>query len=60
MLLWGPLAARYEVQSSLKLLALDGSGICGVLTLEGLAQIENMIAQALGRGEAFLAFYLLG
>jgi uncharacterized protein len=37
-----------------KLLALDGGGIRGVLTLEVLAKIETMLAEKLGRGGDFV------
>src|SRR4051812_39228973 len=37
-----------------KLLALDGGGIRGVMTLEVLAKIEAELQSALGRGEDFV------
>src|SRR6185503_12405682 len=37
-----------------KLLALDGGGIRGVITLEVLAKIESDLQNALGRGDDFL------
>ena len=37
-----------------KLLALDGGGIRGVITLEVLAKIESELQQKLGRGDDFL------
>src|SRR5918911_4533424 len=37
-----------------KLLALDGGGIRGVLTLEVLAKIESELQTALGRGDDFV------
>lgn len=53
MSLWGPLAERYETERPRKLLALDGGGIRGVLTLEVLIKIEEMIAEATGQGNEF-------
>jgi Patatin-like phospholipase len=37
-----------------KLLALDGGGIRGVITLEVLQRIESMLAQQLGAGDTFV------
>lgn len=53
MSLWGPLAERYEVQRPRKLLALDGGGIRGIITLEILIALERLLAQATGKGTAF-------
>ena len=53
MSVWGPLAERYETERPRKLLALDGGGIRGILTLEVLAKIESLLAQATGKGSAF-------
>lgn len=53
MSLWGPLAERYETERARKILALDGGGIRGVLTLEVLAEIERQLAAASGRGADF-------
>jgi uncharacterized protein len=55
---WGALAERYEVQPGeepppRKLLALDGGGIRGILTLEVLLRIERLLAEATGEGEKF-------
>jgi hypothetical protein len=50
---WGPLAERYEIERPRKLLALDGGGIRGILTLEVLARIESLLAAATGKGTAF-------
>src|SRR5579884_159819 len=36
-----------------RLLALDGGGVRGVLTIEVLAEIERMLQQALGRDDSF-------
>ena len=37
-----------------KLLALDGGGIRGVITLELLARMESMLAKQLGAGDDFV------
>jgi hypothetical protein len=50
---WGPLAARYTTEKQRKLLALDGGGIRGILTLEILAVLEAELKQALGKDESF-------
>jgi hypothetical protein len=58
MSVWGALAERYESKPGedappRKLLALDGGGIRGVMTLEILLRIEQVLADATGRGEDF-------
>ncbi|MGH7503122.1 MAG: patatin-like phospholipase family protein [Longimicrobiales bacterium] len=53
MTLWGPLAQRYESAQPRKLLALDGGGIRGVLTLEILHALETQLRDATGRGSEF-------
>jgi len=52
---WGNLAERYEGKEKRKhrLLALDGGGIRGVLTLEILNRMEKMLAEATGKGSEF-------
>lgn len=51
---WGPLAARYgQEQQQRKILALDGGGIRGVLTLEILLELEKQLRSALNKGDAF-------
>jgi len=45
--LWGPLADRYGTVRPRKMLALDGGGIRGVLTLSILAAIEKQLGQRL-------------
>lgn len=46
MSIWGKLASRYEGQENQKhkILALDGGGIRGIMTLEVLARMEEMLA----------------
>jgi len=51
--IWGPLADRYRVPRPRRLLALDGGGIRGVLTLAILAEIEKQLATATGSGSNF-------
>ncbi len=55
MTLWGKLAKRYEGKEDRKhrLLALDGGGIRGIMTLEVLNRMEKMLAKATGEGEKF-------
>ena len=43
----------YDRSRPRKLLALDGGGIRGALTLEVLVKIESMLAKATGRGTVF-------
>jgi predicted acylesterase/phospholipase RssA len=55
MSVWGKLASRYEGKENQKhkILALDGGGIRGILTLEVLARLEEMLAEATGTGSGF-------
>jgi hypothetical protein len=55
MSVWGKLASRYEGKENQKhkILALDGGGIRGILTLEVLARMEEMLAEATGGGSGF-------
>ena len=53
MSVWGPLQQRYETSQPRKILALDGGGIRGVLTLEILAEMEKQLKQKLGKGDDF-------
>ena len=51
---WGPLAQRFGGEPRpRKLLALDGGGIRGILTLQVLIKMESLLAQASGHGERF-------
>jgi patatin-like phospholipase/acyl hydrolase len=45
---WGPLHDRYHAAGPRKILALDGGGIRGILTLEILARIEAVIREKTG------------
>jgi uncharacterized protein len=49
-----PATQLVEKQPPYKLLALDGGGIRGVMTLEVLREIEHMLQQELGRDESFV------
>jgi hypothetical protein len=51
--IWGPLADRYRARRPRRLLALDGGGIRGVLTLAILAEIESQLAKTAGTGRSF-------
>ena len=50
---WGPLASRFGTERPRRLLALDGGGIRGVLTLEILAEIEKQLRELTGGSESF-------
>jgi len=53
MTLWGHLEDRYSAERPRKLLALDGGGIRGVLTLQVLIRMEELLAEQSGQGENF-------
>jgi uncharacterized protein len=44
---------KYGQPRRRKLLALDGGGILGVMTLEILARMEQQLAQSTGKGACF-------
>ena len=48
--LWGPLRARYEQDRPRRMLALDGGGIRGLITLGILEEIEKKLRAKFGRG----------
>jgi len=50
---WGPLKKRYESERPRKMLALDGGGIRGALSLEILAGIEKQLRKLTRAGEDF-------
>ncbi len=47
------LVARMQSPAPKKILALDGGGIRGMITVEVLAEIENLLCSKLGRGDDF-------
>jgi patatin-like phospholipase len=52
--LWGPLYERYlDPNRPHRMLALDGGGIRGVLTLEVLCRMEELLAEETGKGKDF-------
>ncbi len=51
---WGPLWSRYQdTDRPHKMLALDGGGIRGLITLGILGEMEKSLAQRTGQGDAF-------
>lgn len=50
---WGPLHHRYSTGAPRKILALDGGGIRGIITLEILAEIEQQLKHKLNKGDDF-------
>lgn len=55
--IWGPLAERYGSPQPRRLLALDGGGIRGILTLEILAEMERQLAPYSGRADFRLCHF---
>ena len=53
MITWGPLEDRYKAKDQRKMLALDGGGIRGVLTLEILLELEKQLKSALSKDDSF-------
>lgn len=53
MSLWGHLESRYSKKSPRKLLTLDGGGIRGVLTLQVLIRMEELLREHSGQGDNF-------
>ena len=53
--LWGPLAARYRTPGPRRMLALDGGGIRGLLTLAMLKEIERQVGRPLGEYFDYIA-----
>ena len=54
---WGPLRDRYRTRAAAggphRVLALDGGGIRGLITLPVLVRLETLLRRALGRGDDF-------
>ena len=50
---WGHLRERYESEKPRKMLALDGGGIRGILTLQILKEIETQLSRSAGTGKSF-------
>jgi len=48
------LVARMQTHGPKKILALDGGGIRGMMTVEVLAEIESLLRKKLGRGDDFV------
>lgn len=51
---WGKLHDRFTTTQPRKLLALDGGGIRGVITLEILAEMERQLKKELGKDDGFV------
>jgi hypothetical protein len=51
--LWGNLAQRYETKQPRKILALDGGGIRGIITLEILFKLEKDLKKRLNKSDDF-------
>jgi uncharacterized protein len=50
---WGHLSARYQTSRPRRILALDGGGIRGVITLEVLRKLEDLLRARYARGSDF-------
>ena len=50
---WDHLDGRYATKRPRKLLALDGGGIRGVLTLQVLVRMEELLREHSGQGDNF-------
>jgi predicted acylesterase/phospholipase RssA len=50
---WGKLGERYLEVRPRKLLALDGGGVRGVMSLQILGRLEELLASETGRGATF-------
>ncbi len=50
---WGSLDARFGTPQRRKILALDGGGIRGVITLQILAEMEQQLKRKLGKDDTF-------
>ncbi len=53
MSLWGPLEHRFTTPQPRRMLALDGGGIRGALTLEIVKELEQQLREATGSGPGF-------
>src|SRR5215217_5744023 len=53
MSFWGHLEKRYATRQPRKILALDGGGIRGVLTLQVLIRMEELLREKSGQGNDF-------
>ena len=50
---WGPLEDRYAQSRPRRMLSLDGGGIRGVITLQILRRLEELLGQHYGTGTEF-------